>query len=177
MSGSASPVTETQIENAVEAGFEEIRIRTDKIVQLSDAKTEKERVLTEATRALDRGDSVVIFTAKGPEDSAIERTEAAFDKATSSSVTRRIGNAQGEILRELVESADLARICVAGGDTSGRVAPRLGIKAIRSRYPLAPGSPVCQTLDSRSKDHLQIAFKGGQLGGPDYFLKILQGSA
>jgi len=35
--------------------------------------------------------------------------------------------------------------------------------------PLAPGSPLCRAYAEGAHDGLEIAFKGGQMGRPDFF--------
>ena len=179
MSGSASPVTDRQVERALENGFEGVRIRTEDLVRPSEREQEKERVVARATESLEDGYSVVIFTARGPDDPAIERTKDAASESPDApaDVTKHIGEIQGDMLAEIVEQNHPSRLCIAGGDTCGYVTPKLGIDALEMRYPLAPGSPVCQPVESDSAPSVdQIALKGGQLGGPEYFVKIRDGT-
>jgi uncharacterized protein YgbK (DUF1537 family) len=70
------------------------------------------------------------------------------------------------------------RIVVAGGDTSGRVAARLGIESLRMIAPIAPGAPLCRAHSADPAiDGLEIALKGGGMGGPDYFERVRLGRA
>jgi uncharacterized protein YgbK (DUF1537 family) len=179
VSGSASPVTKTQIETALAAGFTGVRIDTAAVVDPSTADDERQRVREEVLSALRSGDSVVAYTALGPRDDAVAETKARADELADApeDVGRYIGRQQGELLRELLEAEPLDRVCVAGGDTCGHVAPRLDVYALRSRFPLAPGSPIC-TAHARTErfDGLEIALKGGQLGGADFFVRSRDGA-
>ena len=56
---------------------------------------------------------------------------------------------------------------ISGGDTSGRAASALGIDALTAIAPIAPGSPLCRAHAPGGFDGLEIALKGGQVGGPD----------
>lgn len=180
MSGSASPVTETQIENALSRGFAGVRIDTAALVDSATASEERERVREAALPALRAGDSVVTYTALGPDDDAVEATKARareLDDAPED-VGRYIGRQQGELLRELLDAEPLDRVCVAGGDTCGHVTPHLDVYALESRFPLAPGSPMCTAHATTDRfDGLEIALKGGQLGGPDFFTRSRDGVA
>jgi len=63
---------------------------------------------------------------------------------------------------------------VAMGETSEQARHRGG-RVLGAR--LAPGAPLCRAISK--KPHLadlQIALKGGQMGGEDYLVKALQGS-
>ncbi|MFB6106946.1 MAG: four-carbon acid sugar kinase family protein [Halobacteriaceae archaeon] len=178
MSGSASPATDTQITRALDAGFRGVRIDTAALVDPDRAEGERRRVVTAATDALDAGESVVMFTSRGPDDPAIERTREAAAAAPTSreNVERFVGEAQGDLLAAVVERTGPPRVCVAGGDTCGLVAPRLGIDALEVRYPLAPGVPLCRTVGvDRAPLVDEIALKGGQLGGPEYFVRLRDG--
>ncbi len=47
----------------------------------------------------------------------------------------------------------------------------MGIEAVEMIAPLSPGSPLCKAYSSSTAiNHLQIAFKGGQVGKEDFFL-------
>ncbi|MFC6824950.1 four-carbon acid sugar kinase family protein [Halopelagius fulvigenes] len=178
VSGSASPVTKTQIETALAAGFTGVRIDTAALVDPA-TDDERERVRDEALSALRSGDSVVVYTALGPGDNAVAETKARADELADApeDVGRYIGRQQGQLLRELLEAEPLDRICVAGGDTCGHVTPHLDVYALRSRFPLAPGSPICTAHAATERfDGLKIALKGGQLGGSDFFVRARDGA-
>jgi uncharacterized protein YgbK (DUF1537 family) len=54
----------------------------------------------------------------------------------------------------------------------------LDIHALTTRFPLTdtPGSPLCLAHSSNSAfAGLELAMKGGQLGGEDYFVKMRDG--
>jgi 3-oxoisoapionate kinase len=63
---------------------------------------------------------------------------------------------------------------VGGGDTSGAVAGALGIDALTLSAALAPGAPMCHAwTHGQPQPVMEIALKGGQLGGPHFFKRAL----
>jgi len=179
MSGSASPVTDRQIARAEEHGFATVRLDTVRLVNPDEATAARDEALSTARDALDDGRSVILYTARGPEDPALDQTReryAALDLDGDDGLGARLGRQQGRIFRELVASTDLDRVCVAGGDTSGSVVSQLDVYALEPVAPTAPGAPLCR-VHSRTDafDGIEIALKGGQTGGTDYFRTVRAG--
>jgi uncharacterized protein YgbK (DUF1537 family) len=69
------------------------------------------------------------------------------------------------------------RVLIAGGDTSGYLARTLGIDALEMIAPLATGAPLCRAFAAAGSpfDGLELNFKGGQVGPPNYFGAVAQG--
>ena len=85
----------------------------------------------------------------------------------------------GRLLRRLVETCGLQRAVIAGGDTSSHALRELEVHALTVALPLpqSPGSPLCHVHRSGGAGTpLQIALKGGQVGGDDYFEVIRRGA-
>lgn len=172
MSGSCSPTTREQIEWAVAIGYVGIRIDAMKLADEGQAERERADVRRRALEALSSGRSVIVYSALGPDDAAIERTLSNFSERNleAASARERIGRQQGQLLRELLETTGLRRAVIAGGDTSSHAARRLGIFALELLAPLAPGSPLCRASSYEPQfDGLELALKGGQVGNANYF--------
>ena len=177
MSGSASPITRGQIEWALENGFSGVRIDTSELIDPEQSSQVKEEAIAEAVDLIEDGESVVFYTALGPDDPYIERTkQKAQNLDINTELGREIGTAQADILRQFLSKTELQRVCIAGGDTCGFVTPNLDIYALEVLSPTAPGSPLCKaSAETEQFDDLQIALKGGQLGQTDYFGRIRNG--
>lgn len=67
-------------------------------------------------------------------------------------------------------AAGVARLIVAGGETSGAVVQRLGVEALQIGPEIDPGVPLCVTV---GRTRLAIALKSGNFGAPDFFEKAL----
>lgn len=180
MSGSAAPDTRDQIQHALEAGFVGLQLPVPQLLDPSTRAAQQADTVTQALQILGTGRSVLLYSAMGPDDPLIQQTRAMAQRIglEKAAVGQIIGQAQGQMTKALIETTGIRRVCVAGGDTSGHVAQQLGIYALQAIQTIAPGAPLCRARSSDAAfDGLEIALKGGQNGGPDYFEAILRGSA
>jgi 3-oxoisoapionate kinase len=154
VSGSCSPVTEEQIEVAAGHGFDKYHLADfgrDELVRLS-------------LDSLSRGKSLIIYSALG----ARERRGSLRGE--------ELGSWLGELLRDLILRSGVRRAIIAGGDTSSHAVSRLRIDALTFAAPLAPGVPLCRVHSAEaSMEGVELALKGGQVGGRDFFEKVLKG--
>ena len=178
MAGSCSPTTQKQIEYALRAGYEGIRINSQALVDPAGREPEIERTVALASQYLSEK-KVLLYTALGPEDPAIAQPRAQLEVLSGRGVLLAdyLATLQGEILRRILEAQPDARVVVAGGDTSGYVTKALEIYALEVLIPVAPGAPLCIAHSNNTKfDGLEIALKGGQCGQEDYFESIRTGA-
>lgn len=171
VSGSVSPMTERQIHHALANGFEGIAADTERLAAENN-QPEMQRLLDSAVQALDSGRSPIVYTALGPstdKGKAIDGVKGG---------RARLGKALGNIARTCLGRFKLKRVIIAGGDSSSHALGELDIFALTTRFPLkqTPGSPLCLAHSGNSDlQGLEIAMKGGQLGGEDYFVKLRDG--
>lgn len=180
VSGSCSPVTAGQIAHSEANGFAALRLDVTRAVDVAAWQAEIGRAVEAALAALGAGQSPLVYTARGADDPAIA---ALADSVRTSGtdmaeVNDRIGAGLGRVLAGILDAARLPRALIAGGDTSGHAALALGIDALSAAAAIAPGSPLCQAYsDDPARDGLELALKGGQIGGPDYFCAVRNGGA
>lgn len=156
VSGSCSPVTSGQIDWALAHGFVG--------VPLDPHEPRIEPTIADVAQVLATGRNAIVYTSRGT-------TQGRAAPA------KLLGRALGEIALGAVERAGLCRVLVAGGDTSSYAARALGIEAVEMLAPLAPGAPLCRAhAPGRASDGLEINFKGGQVGAPDYFAAVQRGA-
>jgi 3-oxoisoapionate kinase len=171
VSGSVSPTTERQIRYSLSHGF--MGIASNAVVLASvNNHAEIERLKGLALQALERGESPIVYSALGPS------TDASVVIDRDRGARQRLGHALGEVLRYCVEKRGLRRIMIAGGDTSSHALTALDIVALTTRFPLkeTPGSPLCTAHSGvAALNGLEVAMKGGQLGGDDYFVRLKTG--
>ena len=136
-------------------------------------EAELDRAACEALSALSEGRDPLVFTAAGPDDPAVPALREAIGASdmAAEAVHERIGAGLGAVLDRLLREARLPRAVIAGGDTSGHAARRLGIDALTAIAPLAPGAPLCRAHapNDPARDGLQLVLKGGQVGREDFF--------
>jgi uncharacterized protein YgbK (DUF1537 family) len=168
-SGSCSSVMEKQITWSLKHGFTEVALNANAV---ASKESEKEiRRATEATAIfLQTGRSVIVHTTRSRSDKRI----AAKLKNNTAMI---LGTALGKILRGALAQSKVRRLCIAGGDTSSFAARALGIKALEMIAPLTPGAPLCRAFAPDSPaDGLEVVFKGGQVGGENYFGIVKRGT-
>lgn len=106
----------------------------------------------------------VLIAADTTQD-GIEATRRRFGHEAAST---RIERVLGLVAVGLV-AAGLRRLVVAGGESSGAVAERLGLRSLRVGPSIAAGVPWTASTDPE----LAIAFKSGNFGGDEFFADAL----
>jgi 3-oxoisoapionate kinase len=170
VSGSVSPMTAHQIRNALQHGFEAVPVDAVELAQGNASVRAK--VVEVSFKVLSSGKSPLIYSALGPSSDHGSKLDAVKDGRKS------IGLEIGAVLKALLQATNISRVAVAGGDTSSHALSQLDIFALTTRCPIrgAPGSPLCVAASKRSKlSGIEIALKGGQLGGDNYFVALRDG--
>lgn len=171
VSGSVSPTTERQIRFALQHGFQSVPV--DPVALASGAAEVLQAAVLAAQHVLDAGRSPIIHTALGPESDVARKLDGMANGR------RHLGEGLGRILKALLAVSKLSRVILAGGDSSSHALGQLDIHALTTRLPLPemPGSPLCVAHSgSEMLQGIEIALKGGQVGGDDYFVKLRDGT-
>lgn len=164
ISGSCSPATGEQIAWAEEHGFASLALDPVRLIDPTRAAAEQASILETAMAALGQGKSVVLHTARGPQDARIGAAGG------SASAGPRLADALGRLLRAILNDHPVRRFIIAGGDTSGHALRQLQAQALEPVATTAPGSPLCRLHAPRSSlDGCELVLKGGQVGKPDFF--------
>lgn len=157
ISGSCSPVTNAQIAWAKSHGFEDVELDAVKIYNDDINPESLDRVNT----LLQQQKNVIVHT--GP-------------KQPQHLSSEKLGTVLGHIARHAIEVNQLKRVVVAGGDTSSYAARAMCIESVEMIAPLVSGAPLCRAAAPGSPiDGVEVNFKGGQVGGENYFEILLNG--
>jgi 3-oxoisoapionate kinase len=152
LSGSCSPVTQSQIEWALANGFHGIPISP--IDLINDSTT----ALNQTLEVIAAGRSPILYTSLGPLDS------------TTQPHSKDLGEALGKLLRQIITRSTIRRTLICGGDTSSHAIQQLPITALTWLGPVTPGAPLCR---AHSPDpvfqYAEFILKGGQVGPPNFF--------
>lgn len=179
ISGSCSPVTERQIQSALEAGYVGIRVPMNELIHPANVSAVLEELRQEASTWLALGRSVILYSASGPQDSSIQSIRETLKEQglRAEDSSRLLGMALGSLAKQLIQQTGLSRILIAGGDTSGYVTRELGIYALACKATLDPGGPLCRAYSHDPQfDGLELVLKGGQVGGDNFIEKVRLGS-
>ncbi|MFZ1939198.1 MAG: four-carbon acid sugar kinase family protein [Terracidiphilus sp.] len=156
LSGSCSPITANQIRHATKSGFATLHLQGPAPWRVQATRT---------LESLARGQSVVLYTALGPQAKDKEHGEY-------------FGRALGTLLRRLVLESGVRRVLIAGGDTSTHAVKQLDLHALTFAASLSPGVPLCRAHAPGSPLHgLELALKGGQMGSDEFFARVRDGRA
>lgn len=178
VSGSVSPMTAAQIDYAASHGYEAVRLNLDWVSDRDAWDTEIDRAVRKSKAALSEGRDPLVYTARGPDDPAVRQFKEKFysNRETAEAANDLVGSSLGTILDRLIAETGLSRVVLSGGDTSSHAALRLKIDALTSVAKLAPGGPLCRAHSTdRSRNGIEIAMKGGQVGAADYFVVARDG--
>ena len=162
VAGSCSAATQAQVAHFVAAGGEAFAI--DPLLALAgrDLVTE---ALSWAGPRLSRRPVLVYATAPAESVRAVQaRLGADAAGALVEDILARV--ARGLVAR------GVARLVVAGGETSGACVQALGVTQLRIGPQIEPGVPWCHAV--RGSDGLHLALKSGNFGGVDFFSRAFQ---
>lgn len=150
VSGSQSPITQAQIEFAKAHGSPVHVIAADALLSAPDAKL-VDAIVEQSVK----GKPVVVHS--GP------RNESTID-------AQLLGNFYGKLVREISVQIQLGKLVICGGDTSSHTARALGIIAVEMVGSYIHGAPICKAYSTYKEiDGMEMNFKGGQVGPPEYF--------
>lgn len=174
VSGSVSPTNARQIDWSAAHGFGLVALDASRL--LSDPESEIARAVSAAKNELAGGRSVLVHSARGPDDAAVPEFRAAVSETglPIATANARIGEGLGRVLKQLLAETEIRRAVISGGDTSGHASLQLGVHALTALAPTIPGAALCTAYRS-SGGPLELALKGGQMGTSDYFGWIRDG--
>jgi len=173
VSGSCSPQTDRQIAVANAQGFAAFRLDLTGASTPAGLTLVTETLVLSALNVLQSGQSVIVYSAQGPNDPAIAATRALAQKVGQPELVEAI---LGNILIRLHKDAGLRRCAVAGGDTSGAVTKALGVIALTAEAEIVPAVPLLHAhFPYCDRSPLELVLKGGQMGPEDLFAKIRDG--
>ena len=161
LAGSCSQATLGQIASA-EKVMPVLHLDPDQIVR---GKDEGRRALAWARERLGSG-PLLITSSATPDKVASLQARHGRDACGHA-----IEQAMADIAEGLVR-ADVRRLVVAGGETSGAVVDRLQIPGFLVGAEIAPGVPVLRAV-GRGAGEMLLALKSGNFGGPEFFSDAL----
>jgi uncharacterized protein YgbK (DUF1537 family) len=175
LSGSCSPRTAAQIEHAHRAGWRALRLP---IEALAGESTEAvaQRMAVEILETLERGQSMVVYAAAGPDDENIAAGRGVFGAIEAES-SAMIGALYAEIARRVFARMRLPRLMLAGGDTSSQTVRKMGVQAlaIDAMHPETAEAFMRMQAPGTVFDGVQLLMKAGQNGAAEYFTQAREG--
>ncbi|MGE8635202.1 MAG: four-carbon acid sugar kinase family protein, partial [Achromobacter piechaudii] len=164
MAGSLSPVTARQIAASTRYTHQPLQVQA---LLESPAYVAEQVRLT--ANALAQGRNVLVHT---------DRPEQAVTSDQAASTARATAQLAAAIIAASAQAGTrLARVGIAGGDTSSQATLALGLWGLAFRCVLAPGVTVSVARsDNPVVDGMELMLKGGQMGGDDLFDRLVVGA-
>ncbi|MGE8567067.1 MAG: four-carbon acid sugar kinase family protein [Achromobacter sp.] len=163
MAGSLSPVTARQIAASTRYMRQPLAVQA-----LLDSPAYVAEQVRLAAHALAQGHNVLVHT---------DRPEQAVTSDQAASTARATAQLAAAIITASAQAGTrLARVGIAGGDTSSQATLALGLWGLQFRCVLAPGVTVSVARsDNPVVDGVDLMLKGGQMGGDDLFDRLVAG--
>lgn len=172
LSGSCSPITESQITYAIDHGFAPIKVDMHKMAVEQERQDMLDNIVEQCVTVIKTGSSPLVYSALGPKDEHLSFVKELY----IDNFDEKLGQMLGEIAYQVRLRTGIQRIAIAGGDTSGYCMQSLKVDALTFIAPFFPGVPLCRTLSGDSHTHgVEVALKGGQMGEQDFFVKLVKG--
>ena len=167
--GSLADQTRRQVRHAIAQGWRYLPLTPTELAAASTV--ENPDVLNRVLHSLERGESVIVGT------SPLEPAPGAKVPDTVPTETgQRIGVTYARILSSAIRRGLVGRSAIAGGDTSGWTIKSMDAYALAIVGALDVAAAVCALhSDDASLDGAQVVLKGGQVGGDDFFLRLVSG--
>ncbi|MGV2895181.1 four-carbon acid sugar kinase family protein [Achromobacter sp. AGC78] len=164
MAGSLSPVTARQIAASTRYTHQPLQVQA-----LLESPAYVAEQVQLAAAALAQGNNVLVHT---------DRPEQAVTSDQAASTARATAQLAAAIITASAHAGTrLARVGIAGGDTSSQATLALGLWGLAFRCVLAPGVTVSVARsDNPVVDGVELMLKGGQMGGDDLFDRLVAGA-
>jgi len=166
IAGSCSPATRDQNAFALRNGFAGLHADGREILDDSVAIDE---FADRASGELERSGAVVLYASSGPDEVECIQAHGASKGLSATEVGERVAAFLSEVGARLIERGRIGRLVVSGGETSGAVCHRLGIRALEVGLPVDPGVPYCFPIDGPD---LVVCLKSGNFGARDFYWKV-----
>ncbi len=160
ISGSCSTATNAQVQHWLGAGKPGFKVDAR---ALAAGASVVEQALAFAQQQ-PAETAVLVYATAAPEEVKAVQAELGVERAGA-----LVEQCLAQVAAQLVQ-AGVRRLVVAGGETSGAVVQRLGVRRLRIGGPIVPGVPWTQ-VEGRD---LLLALKSGNFGAADFFSKALE---
>jgi len=161
LAGSLSPVTARQVRAA--ASYRKVRLDPGRLAQADAAY--QDAVAAELAQALQDGRHVLAW---------IDNEQGQRTAGVQSQALARAG---GRLLDAVLRRRPVARLGVAGGDSSSLAMQALDAWGLSHLARVEPGVALCRLhSDAPALDGMQVMLKGGQMGSVDLFERFVHGA-
>jgi len=164
LAGSLTPQTRAQTAALIAGGTAAVVLNSTRVFDAAARADELGRVFAAAVAVLRSGCDVLVLATQDEASVAATHSLGAAHGLDPLGASKAVSAALADTAHALVEAAKVSRLVVAGGDTSGTVCRRLGIRGNWVLYEVAIGVPSGLAIGRP----LLVVLKSGSFGGEDF---------
>ncbi|MCG7334735.1 four-carbon acid sugar kinase family protein [Sporosarcina sp. ACRSM] len=169
VSGSLTPQTRAQTAYLISSGVPSIVLDSRKIFVHTEREKEVRRVF-EAAQLLLRQGKDVLMMANNEEEVVLETKEMGLKlNIDPLLISKMVSATLADITGQIENATSLKKLVIAGGNTSGTVSRKLGIKGNYILEEIETGVPSGLALGR----HMLIVLKSGSFGKPDFLVRAV----
>jgi uncharacterized protein YgbK (DUF1537 family) len=169
ISGSLTPQTRAQTAALANSGTPAVALDTRTLFAPVARICELRQSIDAALTHLRDGRDVLVLADQSDEVVAETKRLGAQHGLDSLTTSKAVSAALAEVAHELLAATGLKRLVVAGGDTSGTVCRRLGIRGNWVLHEIAPGVPSGLAIGRP----LLLVLKSGSFGGNNFLIEAV----
>jgi len=170
ISGSLTPQTKAQVKHLIDGGMPVTILDSRNLIEAGRRLVEIRSAAEEAITLLQSGRDVLLMADNRDEIVEETKSKGALKGLDPLSTSKLISSALAEAAEIIVNSTDLKRLVVAGGDTSGTVCRGLGITGDYVLEGIEPGLPSGLAIGRE----MLIVLKSGSFGQPEFLEKAVK---
>ncbi|MGM7719829.1 four-carbon acid sugar kinase family protein [Metabacillus sp. Hm71] len=169
ISGSLTPQTREQTAYLISSGVPCVVLDSRKVFVKFEREKEIRRVFQTADLLLKQGKDVLIM-ADTKDEVILETKEIGFNlNIDSLTISKMVSATLADVTEQIANATSLKKLVIAGGDTSGTVSRKLGIKGNYVLKEIETGVPSGLAIGR----HMLIVLKSGSFGKPDFLVRAV----
>ncbi|MFM9278843.1 four-carbon acid sugar kinase family protein [Paenibacillus jiagnxiensis] len=170
VSGSLTPQTKAQTAYMIEKGIDHIILDSRNFFHSGRQSEEIERAVTLASDFIQTGKDVLVMADNNPDVVKETKEIGQSHHLDPLSVSKTISDVLAVVTQKVLKQTGYKRLIVAGGDTSGTVCRKLGIKGNYIVEEIETGLPSGLAIGAE----LLIVLKSGSFGTPEFLERAVQ---
>ncbi|MGG3195377.1 four-carbon acid sugar kinase family protein [Priestia aryabhattai] len=169
VSGSLTPQTRAQTAQLISSGVPYMVLDSRKVFT-TEERTEEIKKISEETQDLLKQGRDVLIMADNRQEVFLQTKEIGKQRGIDSlSISKMVSATLAHITEDIVNETGLERLVIAGGDTSGTITRKLGIKGNYVLKEIETGLPSGLALGR----HMLIVLKSGSFGKPKFLIHAI----
>lgn len=170
VSGSLTPQTREQTALLIASGCPAIVVDSRSVFSPEERKKQLEKALEEVLDKLESGSDVLLMANNTSDIVQQTKQIGEAQHIDSLTISKMVSALLADITVQAIDQRDIKKLVIAGGDTSGTISRKLGIKGNFILEEIATGVPSGLAFGR----NMLIVLKSGSFGEPDFLIKAAE---